>query len=206
MSSSSIPLKMKCPQCGTSQTVLRDALGRQLHCSPCQKRFRIHANGNVVEITRAKTTPDAAPVAGGRRYGWLAVAATWAVLALVGAWTFWPHSHKDIVLPPLPADLNARAELMGKAWLEKDLITMRRLTAADQGKGLRTWLSQHPSPEMEGDAARCDVRITNQKAAAARVSLRVAGTEVQQNWIRQKEQWVFVPVEGKRQASLRGKN
>src|SRR4029079_8943574 len=161
--------RLKCPACGTSSPVHRDRLGEALQCVSCAKRFRLHASGQLVEISSRTTgKPRSAPrlkvaateqEAGNPGARWFVGIVATTLLVLVAAWAMNPSSHRT---PPaaevreLPEDLTGRGEAMGRAWITRDLITMHRLTASQREMELRAWLARHPSPLSDRDAAKAE--------------------------------------------------
>jgi hypothetical protein len=133
----------------------------------------------------------------------LVAAAVCSLAVVLLSWSLWPRSTRRAEeLPPLPDELTARAELMGKAWASNDLVTMRRLTASARGRALRLWLNSHPSPaqgQTHGESdVTCEVRLVTQRADRARLALSIRGSagvtiEVQQNWVKEGKHWVFQP-------------
>lgn len=211
------PARMKCPACGTSSPVRRDRLGEALHCVSCAKRFRIHSSGQPLEINsrttgKPKTAPrmvlEAMERAAAKPSGrWLTGIVGATLVVLVAAWAMNPTSQRtppEAEVRELPEDLTGRGEAMGRAWITRDLITMRRLTASERDMELRAWLGRHPSPLSDQDAAKaeCEVRVLHERPATAQIAIRVqtaAGVrgEVRQNWVKEEDRWVFMPPDGR---------
>lgn len=208
------PERMRCPACGTLCSTYPDRLGHALQCASCAKRFRVHASGQLVEITHRPTGKTglkrSAPSAhehanaGVRRFAAF-VGAT--VVVLVAAWAMNPTTHRTpppAELRALPEDLEGRGEVMGRAWMSRDFITMRRLTASERDMELRVWLARHPSPISDNETAEasCEVRVLHERGATAQLAIRVrapsgAHGEIRQNWVKEEERWVFLPPDGR---------
>jgi hypothetical protein len=218
MTDRNAPARMRCPACGTLSPTYPDRLGQALQCVSCAKRYRIHASGQLVEITSRTTGKTGLKVGmasaelpaharfhpGARRLAGI-VGAT--LVVLVAAWAMNPTSHHtppSAELRTLPEDLTGRCEVMGRAWMARDFITIRRLTASERDMELRVWLARHPSPISDNEVpdTTCDVRVLQERGATAQISIRVqapsgAQGEIRQSWVKEEERWVFLPPEGR---------
>jgi hypothetical protein len=124
-----------------------------LECKACGGCFRITADGRHEAVVR-----DGA----GRwldrnrrpRSPWLsrraALAGVAGVLLAAGGVVAWAGSRPSSAAaePPLPAELQARAELFGVAWLRKDAALLRRLTTPALQRATWAWLQRTPPPEL----------------------------------------------------------
>jgi hypothetical protein len=210
------PARKKCPACGTSSPIHRDHLGAAMQCLHCAKRFRIHSDGQMVEINSRTTgrAPGSNPAlklteeghgrAGTRLFACIAAA---TLVILIAAWALNPTVHREppaAELRELPTDLTGRGEAMGRAWIMRDFITMHRLTASEREMELRAWLARHPPPVSDKEAVhiQCEAHVLHERAATAQLAIRIqsaAGvrSEVRQNWVKEDDRWVFMPPDAR---------
>ena len=198
------------PRCWRSPSRPTDRLGQALRwCAGVSYSF----NGRQVQITSRTTGRRAlnwAPRShsgvnpGVRRFAGILGA---TLVVLLAAWAMNPTSHRTppaAELRELPEDLTGRCEVMGRAWMSRDFITIRRLTASERDMELRVWLARHPSPISDNEVAdaSCDVRVIHERGATAQIAIHVqapSGTrgEIRQSWVKEEERWVFLPPEGR---------
>ncbi len=106
---------------------------------------------------------------------------------------------------PLPADLNARAELFTRAWLEGDWSQMRRLVRPGMDKAVYSWWVHNPAPEdLANKAGASQVRVEAVKEQAqthqAELAVHFGGSgqqlpEFRQWWEEVGGSWYFVVPE-----------
>jgi hypothetical protein len=128
-----------------------------------------------------------------------------AVIGTVAAVGFRPSPPPAVA--ELPHELAPRAEMLARAWLDKDLPLMRRLTSTTHDRILYSWLVRHRPPTGAGQAAAgtaltLDVRVVQREAHHADIVVLVRGlpgrpgatpVEFPQAWVERDEQWYFVP-------------
>jgi hypothetical protein len=105
----------------------------------------------------------------------------------------------------LPADLNTRAELFTKAWLQSDWSQMRRLVRPGMDKAVYSWWVHNPPPEDLADeygANQVRVEAIKEQVQSHQAELTVyfrgSGLQVpefQQWWEEVGGNWYFVVPE-----------
>jgi hypothetical protein len=128
-----------------------------------------------------------------------------AVIGTVAAVGFRPGG--EPALPDLPGELEPRAQMLARAWLDKDLPLMRRLTSTTHDRVLYSWLVRHGPPgnaahPSAGAALTLDVRVLQRAAHQADLLVLIHGlpgrsaqspVEFRQAWVERDEHWYFVP-------------
>jgi hypothetical protein len=128
-----------------------------------------------------------------------------AVIGTVAAVGFRPS---DVpTLPELPGELEPRAQMLARAWLDKDLPLMRRLTSTTHDRVLYSWLVRHRPPALAGQASAgpdlaLTVRTLTRGPQQADLLVLISGlpghpssspVEFRQSWVERGGQWFFVP-------------
>jgi tetratricopeptide (TPR) repeat protein len=194
-------LTITCNGCGSSRQVPFDRLNRQYKCQKCHRIYFISQSGNLVEIKPPEKTST---------FLLRRLKAAAAVLLLVGivlgARFGWQQLGKG-GLSPLPTELEARAQLMGIAWLQNDDDTMRRLTLGAQGRTLKYWLQDHPNPlsgmnqdkSIVGKETNVSLHILNEKRDSVQLVVIVnhplasSPVSLSQEWVKDGDTWYFKP-------------
>lgn len=195
---------LQCLACGARGQIRVDQLAHPFQCRACKRRYRVQKDGQLAEILPPPSVMQTVRRFAPNRARTLRIAAAFLLLGLLG-WGVWRLA-KPEPLPPLPNELNARAELMGKAWASKDLVLMRRLTAPERGRALHRWLNKHPSPELGGELspaqllrhAQVDVAVTDPNDDSAQLNIKIttptgSSAEMAQQWFKEADTWFFAP-------------
>lgn len=198
-------VQLKCSACGALGLVRFDRLGQQFECRSCATVFRVHQDGQLVALAQPQTLGNRLKALSRWRPERRWATASLFLFVIIGGLS-WCLS-RPVGLAPLPLDLEDRAKLMGKAWVNRDLILMRRLTASAEGRSLRQWLNLHQSPTLSDGLnpslfirhAQLEVRVQDKRSDAVRLSIRItnpatAPLELHQHWVRQGDTWYFQPT------------
>jgi hypothetical protein len=187
-----------CPECGAAGHVRWDRLGHVLTCRGCSRLFRVDQGGRLTEVVRG---PDGRwkerrhRAAGRLRALWLLPVAVVLAFAFIGAWD-WRHRRAQAARNELPRGLEERAELLGRAWMKKDIPLMRRLTVTTHERILYSWFVRHQPPAGDGPPT---VQVVDRKDRAAQVVVRAPGgaagrpVELRLFWEQRADAWYFVP-------------
>jgi hypothetical protein len=186
-------LALVCPRCGAEGKVRIDELDLQFRCKSCRSLFHVDQAGQcrlgaavrrsevAFETGQPITTDPFAPFA--PLAAWLARLPRSARLALVGLvicgaalglfLAFGPRS-----VPPIPDDLEARAEYVARAVVENNAADVTTLAASGTSKPLREWLrDRRPSywgPEVRGDQFEYQTQVVFQDAKKGSACVVVA--------------------------------
>jgi tetratricopeptide (TPR) repeat protein len=208
-------IELTCAGCGTSCQARLDRLNRRFQCRKCLRVYHVSPSGNLDEIVPPRPKKnDLLQCHLRENWRWLTVAVLLVAVFLGGRY-LWYHKLARSGPPALPTELEARAQLMGKAWLQDDTETMQRLTSGPQGRTLKYWLKDHPSPlgpqereaSRKGPQATIDLRIVDEKRDAVQVALAITHpftngpVSMQQEWVREGDTWFFKPFPEKKTAA-----
>jgi hypothetical protein len=115
-------------------------------------------------------------------------------------------------LKPMPAELLARASLFSEAWLDRDLLTMLKLTDKSFDRQLRQWSGKNPPPATDRSQRKVEAMVSHRESHRATVSVRIstAGPASaknlalqQQQWTENGSTWSFVPPAAPKPAAPR---
>lgn len=192
-------LLVVCPECGAEGKVRWDRLGHLLACRGCKRYFRVDAGGRLTEMMRqgdGRWLVRSAARAGRYRLS-LAVSVGILLVVLVTG-LGWRQRQARARVPELPGGLQERAELLARAWLQRDVPLMRRLTVTTQDRVLYSWFVRH-QPPVSG-AGPPEVKLLAQQNGLTPVEIRVPGGRAGQPpislrlfWERRGDTWFFVP-------------
>ncbi|HVW02691.1 MAG TPA: tetratricopeptide repeat protein [Planctomycetaceae bacterium] len=154
---SPLNLDFECPGCGCKSSVRWDKLqrGKILSCPNCKRNFTTRTTGELAEVVRDKSgrwsdLEEQLAERQGVRTHRLRLTAVAGIVALVVFTICWApqivRSSSISPEPALPAELQPRAELFARAWLEGDSRTLRRLADPVQDKLMFNWSRQAPAP------------------------------------------------------------
>jgi hypothetical protein len=203
-------LTLTCPRCGAAGQASVDRLDQVFQCRGCSRLFHVHPSGRLEEVRASRdaqgkvTLQPRRPRRPRHRLAWVV-----ALLLLLGgtALATW-HRGGDGPVPeqPLPDGLEARAELLTRAWLAQDLRTLRRLTTRTHERELFPWfLANKPPVERATSPPGLAVRVQTEETGGgtARVVARVDGVNspgptpgpvtLNQEWVVRAGTWFFVP-------------
>lgn len=151
-------LVVPCPSCKTATSISWSKLqpGRVLKCPYCQVNFTMKPNGELEEIVKASTgrwmfraTVNAKTRELRERR--LQVAGMVSVALILAMLWWFPRTGQSSSGPAeinLPQELEARAELLARAWLTNDSRLIRRLTDPVHDRLLFTWSRRFPPPHL----------------------------------------------------------
>jgi hypothetical protein len=196
-------LLVVCPECGAEGKVRWDRLGHILACRGCKRHFRVDGGGRLTEVirqsdgrwlVRSRETP--AVRAGRYRLSLALSVATLLVFLLVGLG--WRQRQAQARVPELPAGLQERAELLARAWLQRDVPLMRRLTVTTHDRVLYSWFVRHQPPDS--GTGPPEVKVLPHQKGLTPVEVRVPGDSggrqavtLRLFWERRGDSWYFVP-------------
>jgi hypothetical protein len=190
-----------------------DRLGHVLTCRGCSRLFRVGGGGQLVEVIRdpdgkwvergSRQDPRSRPTL--RRRVLYALPLAVLLLVLVAGLGTWRSRAAFAALPELPKDLETRADLLARAWLQRDVPLMRRLTVATHERIVYSWYVRHQPPPLAADALTSEnrpmVQIAERKGRWAQAVLRLPGggdstraaVELRLWWEQRGDTWFFVP-------------
>jgi hypothetical protein len=205
-----------CPGCRKIGMVRWSNLqpGKVLCCPHCNKSFTSNRTGGLVEVV--KDTTGRWVERGGladthRRARWrrgvVAVALLLSVLVSGLCWAAGLTTSPAAPVADLPQELEPRAELFARAWLQGDYGVMRKLTDPAQDRLLFAWYKRSPVPDLGAagnDSGEVRVAVEVPAIRSSTVSLRVrfeglrparGGTSVnlQLSWEERGGNWFFQP-------------
>jgi tetratricopeptide (TPR) repeat protein len=193
-------IRMTCPECGAPGQVRSDRLNRILQCRRCWKMFRVNNDGVMVEFVPPNLRPGRW-TAIRKRVRWLLPLAA-SILILIGVTAVMMRPARAPALPPLPTELEARAQVLAEAWMRRDGFTMRRLTLPTHDRVLNAWAAYHKppaAPSGEAEAPSIDVRVVRNSNDQAQLVVAVNSledghkVELTQTWHSRGDAWYFVP-------------
>jgi hypothetical protein len=208
-------LKVVCPHCDVDGTVPWDRLNRLLKCKGCSRCYRVSTDGQLTEMQRGANGRWVS-AASLQRSQWraalrrppLVLTAALALLCALGLFVRPFLGEAPAATTELPSDLEPRAELLAKAWLQRDLPLMRRLAHTRYERGVYSWLLRHPPPlrrpveEEELNDAKFEIQLRRKVGNRADVVVRVAGLpaarsakgiDYPQQWEEREGIWFYIP-------------
>jgi hypothetical protein len=126
------------------------------------------------------------------------------IAAIVATFCVWLGRARPPAVPDLPSELDRRAELLARAWLSRDLATMRRLTSTTHDRVLYAWTVRYPPPPLStgGTPAQAQFRVLDLRPHQATVAVSLSGlasaesggaVELRQDWVERENIWYFMP-------------
>ena len=203
--SKQVIISLTCLNCQAASKIKIDRLGKRFQCPKCRHIHGVNAGGELMQIRPPRSRYEKFK-AGVAQHGFRVAVAVILLLALGGGtWFAWHRYGARKSLPPLPTDLEGRAELMAKAWYAGDTELVRRLTSASQGRRLKLWMRDHESPSagkilsrVEKQQTQIHLQIRDEKRDTVRIEVKLThpvlpAATLDLHWVRGEESWFFQP-------------
>ena len=208
-------IKFTCPECGAAWSVPWDRLGHMITCKKCSRHYGVKPDGQLTPVTKTadgKWTETRRPASLRERLlhsPWPKMAGALLIVVVGFTWGGWRSFRPPDgpALVELPHELEPRAEALGKAWLNKDLPLLRRLTLSTHERGVYHWFLRHPPPlARKPEAAdfsqiRVEFSVIRRVGNVANVMIRIHDfpaakqktIDLLQTWEDRDGVWLFIP-------------
>ena len=201
-----VTITLTCTQCGTVSQIGIDRLNRKFQCRKCRRVYSVQPDGQLNELVRPQTRAERLRALTQKRLRHVRAAAVLLVV-LGSAWYGWRTFLSAGSMSALPDELETRAQMLVKAWVNQDADTVQLLTTPEQESQVDTWLRANRFPlsleELKVSRTwihqtKIDVQVLKEKRDHAQLRILVSTpvsspVKLEQQWVRVGKGWYFQP-------------